>query len=149
MTGVTDDVNRANAQTGEEVFASWKISPRLDRWKDVLNHQFLPLFGASGEGVEFDYVFPMPLNREQDNAELTAKTQALATLVGAGFDPDEACEVVGLPVMAVVEKATQAPALPPGWVPEQGTGGPAAPDGEDMANLLRRMSALNRTRVIR
>ena len=31
MTGVTDDVNRANAQTGEEVFASWKVSPRLEQ----------------------------------------------------------------------------------------------------------------------
>ena len=60
MTGVTDDVNRANAQTGEEVFASWKVAPRLDRWRDVLNTQFLPLFGSAGEGVEFDYVFPQP-----------------------------------------------------------------------------------------
>ena len=49
MTGVTDDVNRANAQTGEEVFASWKVSPRLDRWRDVLNNQFLPLFGSTGQ----------------------------------------------------------------------------------------------------
>lgn len=112
MTGVTDDVNRANAQTGEEVFASWKIVPRLDRWKDVLNYQFLPLFGSTGEGVEFDYSFPMPLNREQDNAELTAKANAWAVMVTAGADPADAAEVVGLPPMGF-----QAPA------------GPAEPDG--------------------
>jgi HK97 family phage portal protein len=147
MLGNSDDVNRANAQTGEEVFANWSVVPRLDRWKDALNYQFLPLFGATGEGVEFDYVYPLPANREADNAELTAKSEALATLVNAGFDPDDACEVVGLPVMGIVEKAVQADALPPGWVPEQD--GEAAPDGEDMANLLRRMSALNRARVIR
>jgi hypothetical protein len=88
MTGVTDDVNRANAQTGEEVFASWKIKPRLDRWRDVVNTQFLPLFGSAGEGVEFDYSFPMPLNREQDNAELTAKAAAALTLIQAGYDPE-------------------------------------------------------------
>jgi HK97 family phage portal protein len=148
MTGVTDDVNRANAQTGEEVFASWKVAPRLDRWKDVLNSQFLPLFGSSGIGVEFDYIYPMPLNREQDNAEMLAKTKAAQTLVQAGYDPDDVCEVVGLPKMRVVEQATQAPALPPAWVPAA----PAAPAGgddeepaADPENVARRqMAAWNR-----
>src|SRR6185437_6922230 len=97
MTGVTDDVNRANAQTGEEVFASWKVAPRLDRWRDVLNSQFLPLFGATGVGVEFDYVYPMPQNREADALELTAKSNAALTLVTAGYDQTDVLEVVGLP----------------------------------------------------
>jgi hypothetical protein len=97
--------------------------------------------------VELDYVYPMPQNREQDNAELTAKCTAWATLVGAGADPTAALEVVGLPDMPIVERATQEPALPPGWVP----GAPAStadPDGDgisdaqdpaDMANRLRKM----------
>ena len=114
MTGVTDDVNRANAQTGEEVFANWWIEPRLHRWRDVLNYQFLPLFGTTGQGVEFDYVFPMPRNREQDNAELTAKATAAQSLVTAGYDPHDVLEVVGLPDMDVVETATQAPRCRPG-----------------------------------
>ena len=43
-------------------------------------------------------------------------------------------EVVGLPSMKVVEKATQAPALPPGWVPGAPPEAPAAPDaGEEAA----------------
>jgi HK97 family phage portal protein len=158
MTGVTDDVNRANAQTGEEVFASWKVAPRLNRWRDVLNTQFLPLFGSTGQDVEFDYTFPMPTNREQDNAELTAKTQAALVLIQAGYEPHAVLEVVGLPDMDVVEKATQEPALPPGWVP----GAPAAPGGDpgageeaaegqgggDAANLLRRMALMNHGRVM-
>lgn len=146
MLGNSDDVNRANAQTGEEVFANWSVVPRLDRWKDALNYQLLPLFGSTGENVEFDYIYPLPANREQDNAELTSKTQAWAALVGAGADPHDAAEVVGLPDMNVVEQATQAPALPPGWVPEQPAQDPvpAAPDNapaknDDMANLLRRV----------
>lgn len=143
MLGNSDDVNRANAQTGEEVFANWSVVPRLDRWKDALNYQFLPLFDAAGENVEFDYIYPLPANREQDNAELTAKAAAAQVLVNAGFDPADVLEVVGLPDMGVAEKAGQAPALPPGWVPEQGAA-PAAPGEDDMANLLRRMSALNR-----
>jgi hypothetical protein len=150
MTGETDDVNRANAQTGEEVFASWKIKPRLDRWRDVINTQFLPLFGSAGEGVEFDYSFPMPLNREQDNAELQAKTAAALTLVTAGFDPAAVLEVVGLPDMPAVVTATQAYALPPGWVPGEtapaatpapAAGAPATQDAADMAARLRKMLA--------
>jgi HK97 family phage portal protein len=125
MTGVTDDVNRANAQTGEEVFASWKVSPRLERWRDVLNNQLLPLFGATGVGVEFDFVYPMPQNREQDALELTTKANAALALVTAGYDPADVTEVVGLPAMGVVEKAVQEPAVPPGWVPAP----PAAPAG--------------------
>jgi HK97 family phage portal protein len=124
MLGVSDDVNRANAQTGEEVFSSWGVVPRLDRWKDALNHWFLPLFGSTGQDVEFDYIRPVPANREQDNAELLAKCSAWQMLVNAGADPHDALEVVGLPDMDIVEKATQAPSLPPGWVPG---GSPAAP----------------------
>jgi HK97 family phage portal protein len=132
MLGNSDDVNRANAQTGEEVFANWSVSPRLDRWRDALNERFLPLFGSTGEGVEFDYLYPLPANREQDNAELTAKSAAALSLIQAGYDPHDVLEVVGLPDMGVAEKAEQAPALPPGWVPGQ-PAAPAAPDGEQAA----------------
>jgi phage portal protein BeeE len=125
MTGVTEDVNRANAQTGEEVFSSWKVKPRLDRWSDVLNYQFLPLFGATAAGRELDYVYPMPQNREQDALELTSKSAAAEVLVSAGYDPADVLEVVGLPAMRVAERATQLPALPPAWVPAA----PAAPGG--------------------
>jgi len=117
MVGITDDVNRANAQTGEEVHLDNIVMPRLDRWSDVLNNKFLPLFGSAANNVEFDYVPPVAPNREQDNVELTSKSAAAQDLVDAGYDPHDVLEVVGLPDMGVVEKATQAPALPPGWVP--------------------------------
>ena len=128
MTGVTDDVNRANAQTGEEVFANWKIVPRLDRWKDVLNYQFLPLFGSAGQGVEFDYIYPLPANREQDNAELLAKGQAALWLVQAGYDPEQVLETVGLPAMDAT--------APPAPAPDAGdpdTSGTAGGDGDPTA----------------
>lgn len=154
MTGVTDDVNRANAQTGEEVFASWKVDPRLQGWRDVFNFQLLPLFGPTGLGVEFDYAFPTPVNREQDALELTSKSKAAQALVAAGFDPDDVCEVVGLPRMKVVEKATQAPALPPAWVPappaapDEGDDEDTAPSGAQDAQM-RRMAAWNRLAGVR
>jgi len=140
MTGVTEDVNRANAQTGEEVFAEWTVAPDLEQWRDdVINAQFLPLFGETAEGLEFDFAYPTPQNREQDNAELTTKTTALQVLVDAGFDPEDACQVVGLPPMKIAERATQSQALPPGWVPEMAPG--AAPDPVAVAEAILRAAS--------
>lgn len=102
MVGVDDDVNRANAMTAQEVFSAWKIVPRLDRWKDVLNHVFLRLFGSSGEGVEFDYHAPIPTDREADTKELLAKSQSAQFLVAAGYEPHDVLQVVGLPDMETV-----------------------------------------------
>lgn len=101
MLGVSDDVNRANAQTGEEVFSSWGVVPRLDRWQDGLMHSYLPLFGSTSTEVELGYITPVPTNREQDNQELLAKAQAALFLSQAGFDRAGIPKVVGLPDMAV------------------------------------------------
>ena len=131
MLGNSDDVNRANAQTGEEVFATWSITPRLDRWRDVLNNQFLPLFGSTGDGVEFDYIYPMPQNREQDNAELTAKANAAAVLAGTGiWDPDDILTVVGLPAMDTLTPEAIPDTAPVAPGPE---GPPAAAPADDDA----------------
>ena len=112
MIGAADDVNRANAITAEEIFQDQKVTTRLDLTKDMLNNKFLPLFGATGEGVEFDYINPRPVNREADALELQAKAQAALWLVQAGYDPAEVCETVGLPPMSA--QAIQQAAAPTG-----------------------------------
>jgi HK97 family phage portal protein len=126
MTGLTDDVNRANAQTGEEIFASWQVAPRLDRWKDALNGQYLAMFGSTAAGNEVDYSYPTPVNREQDALELTAKSTAASVLVDAGYDQADVLTAVGLPEMGIAEEPTQQPALPPGWVAPPPAAPPAA-----------------------
>lgn len=156
MLGNADDVNRANAQTAEEVFGRWKVIPRLERLKTALNERFLPMFGATGQGVEFDYVNPLPDDREADNAELTAKAQAFSALVDAGMDPDDVAEVVGLPKMR-----TKAPAVAPGTVypqeqpspgtepAEQGDGGnPASPETAEKPDTEPDTKATNYQRQI-
>lgn len=135
MLGVSDDVNRANAQTGQEVFDAWTVVTRLDRKRDVLNHQLLPMYGSAGMDVEFDYVHAAPANRELDQSELTAKANAVSVLVAAGFDPDDACEVVGLPQMGLAPvKAATVPAPP-----ASGASGGAGAPSDDMANRLLQM----------
>lgn len=127
MTGVTEDVNRANAQTGEEIFASWVVAPRLELWRSVLNTQFLPLFGKTAEGVEFDFLYPTPQNREADALELKAKTEAALALVTAGYDQEDVLKAVGLPSMRAVLTLSDQPALPPRWTPGAAPAPAAAP----------------------
>jgi HK97 family phage portal protein len=147
ILGTTDDVNRANAQTAQELFESFPVPDRLDRWRDILNCSFLPLFGSTGDGVEFDHDDAVTGNREADALELQSKATAAQRLVDAGYDPDDVAEAVALPKMGVAEKATQAPALPPAWVaapaPEAPPGAPAAPAPQDgpgvqLSDLLKR-----------
>ncbi len=141
MLGTVDDVNRANAQTAEETFVGWQSTPRLDRRRDTLNFKLLPMYGSSGEGVEFDYEDPTPGNREEDNAELTAKATAAKLLIDARFDRHDVLEVVGLPDMdvdaGVVAEAPDAPP-PPGPEGSPAGGDSLGVDGAALAALLGR-----------
>ena len=120
----------------------------------MLNHQYLPLFGATGAGVEFDYVYPMPSNREQDSLELTAKSTAAGALVLAGYDPGDVLETVGLPAMKVAPKPPPS-GLPPG-TPGAGMGAPGQPaaipgeagQGGDAENSTRRLAAWDAIEVL-
>lgn len=105
MLGTVDDVNRANAEAGEVMFARWLVQPRLERLKDVLNFSLLPMYGKQAErSLEWDYVTPIPKSREDDDRERDSKSQAWAALVTAGADPDDASDAVGLPRMRTVER---------------------------------------------
>ena len=64
ILGITEDVNRANADAAEFIFSQWLIKPRLERIKQKLNTELLPMFGAAAERLEFDYEDPTPENRE-------------------------------------------------------------------------------------
>lgn len=109
MLGTSDDVNRANAETAEEIFGHWQTVPRLERRRDTLNHKLLPMFGPGEEDRhEFDFDNPVPESREQANAEMVAKAAAAQTLIAAGFDPAAVLEWAGLPDMP-----WKPPAVPP------------------------------------
>jgi HK97 family phage portal protein len=151
MLGTVEDVNRANAETAREQFESFLISDRLDRWRDVLNGFFLPMFGSTGDGVELDHDDAVSSNREADALELKEKAAAAQVLVDAGFDPHDVLEVVGLPDMNVVEQATQAPALPPAWVPaapaEPAPGAPGADVEAILAQVMPELRELLESRA--
>lgn len=108
--GDVEDVNRASAEASKAFLAESRTVPRLERWKGALNLDFLAMFPGLGEGVEFDYDSPIPPDIETENATLTAKTTAWATLVREGADPDEAADACGLPRMKMAPRPEPAPA---------------------------------------
>lgn len=135
MLGSVDDVNRANAESAAEVFVGWQVIPRLNRRRDTLNSKLLPMFGAAGQGVEFDYEDPSPENAEAASAQLASKAAAARALVDAGYDPRDVLEVVGLPDMALAAPPVTEKAVP--RIPEKAPVEEVPDDG--MANLLRRV----------
>jgi len=99
MLGITEDVNRANAVAGEYQYAKYVDLPRAIRWRDMWNNFYLPLFGPTAEGLEWDFTSPVPEDTEAANAERESKAKAAKDLNDAGYNPDDVTEAVGLPKM--------------------------------------------------
>jgi HK97 family phage portal protein len=115
MLGGVDDVNRANAEAGEYVFAKWLIEDRLDRWRDWLNFDLLPQYGKTAVGLEWDYESPVPENSDARNAAVTANANALALLADKGFDVPALLSYLGMPEITYTKpepKVVQMPAPP-------------------------------------
>lgn len=134
VMGVTENSNRAVAQTAETTFARWLQVPRLDRIKRALNHYFLPLFypgmRLNDVPLEWDYVDPIPGDFEEDNATLLAQAQAALWLEQTGYDLTSIQEAVGLPEMEVApEKPAPPVAPPPVLVPAPGVSD-TSPEGD-------------------
>lgn len=100
MLGTVDDANRANMEAAEVMFARWVLVPRLERIKQALNNDLLPLYGGTTRGFEFDYDNPVPEDRQLASQELTAKAAAAQALVSAGFYAPEVREALDLPEMS-------------------------------------------------
>lgn len=99
MLGAVDDVNRANAEAGEYVFAKWIVEQGAKRLRGTLNNKFLPLFGKDeNKRFEFDFESPVEPDAERETNALSAKVNALARLMGAGFDHQEAAEWLEIPL---------------------------------------------------
>lgn len=112
MLGAVDDVNRANADAAEVVFARWLLVPRLERMKAAYNTVLLPMYGPVGEGLEFDYDNPVPADLDAEAAQLTSRAEAAAALKAAGWDAEDILTTVGLPPMRFSAPAAPAAAVP-------------------------------------
>ncbi len=66
ILGITENVNRANAESGEYVFARWVLRPRLQRLARKLDETLVPMFG---KGLSLTYEDPTPENRDAARAD--------------------------------------------------------------------------------
>jgi len=74
VMGISENVNRANAEAGDYTFARWLVKPRLTRLKNKLNEQLLPMFPkASGVEIDFDEVVPETIEQKKALAESGVK----------------------------------------------------------------------------
>lgn len=69
--GITDDVNRANAEATNYVFALRTIKPKMQLIVAYLNEFLVPRYG---DDIILDFKDPVPENREQKIQEMTAAT---------------------------------------------------------------------------
>jgi HK97 family phage portal protein len=125
--GTSESVNRANAEAFELMYSRWLIKTALNKIKQMLNSEFLPMFGSAGEGVEFDFENPVPDDQELEIKGLTAKADAYAALVGAGADPELVCEYLCIPDLGHIEPPEPAPAIMPSAPAEQPAGDEPVP----------------------
>jgi HK97 family phage portal protein len=105
--GVVEDVNRATAEASKAWFGETITVPRLDRWKGMLNNDFLPQFPGFGFDLEFVYSNPVPADREADREDKKTATRIYIDLIKAGVDPVEAAAYAGVPPMTIRTEATQ------------------------------------------
>ena len=69
IIGITDDVNRANAEASVYVFSLHTIKPLMQKLVDTLNEFLLPEFG---DDLRFDFESPVPADRVAMVAEYAA-----------------------------------------------------------------------------
>lgn len=97
------EANRATALAAKALYNTNLIKPRLERIKQALNNDFLPMFGSTGENVEFDYVLEEPEDPDEVNASRNSRVTAFVDLLSAGVDPEDAAMFCELPPMRMKE----------------------------------------------
>ena len=102
VMGITENVNRANAEAGDYTFARWLIKPRLTRIKNKLNEKLLPMFPeAKGVEIDFDEVVPETIEQKTGLAESGVKAGYMTINEGrklTGLDPIPAGDQLLIPM---------------------------------------------------
>jgi HK97 family phage portal protein len=126
--GLTEDVNRANAEASDYTYGKGLLVPRLDRFGGALNNDFLRLFGPEMGPRNYEFAYcrtdVVPDNLEAEALERESKATTFATLKGAGVHPEDAAMVAGLPPLRIVKQQPQpAPQSDPNQQGDDGTDG--------------------------
>lgn len=66
ILGITEDVNRANAEASEASWLKHNIKPKMERIVDYINEFLVPVYGSN---LVLGFCDPVPENTEQDYAQ--------------------------------------------------------------------------------
>ncbi|GAG96627.1 unnamed protein product, partial [marine sediment metagenome] len=124
VMGVSENVNRANAEAGDYTFARWLIKPRLTRIKNKLNEQLLPMFKAADLELDFDEIVPETVEQKKMLAESGVKAGWMTVNEARklnGLDPAKGGDIFLIPFNMMPTPADKPieppPAKPPGAPP--------------------------------
>ena len=99
VLGITDDVNRANAEATNYVFALRTIKPKMQLIVSYLNEFLVPLYG---ENLYLDFEDPVPENTELKVKELAASGGVLSPNEQReryfGYEPIEGADDILVPI---------------------------------------------------
>lgn len=114
IVAITDDVNRANAETADYVFAKRTIKPKMERIIEQLNEFLVPLFG---DNLWLDFQDPVPENLDAKIARYnSALTQGWLTTneirQEEGKDPIEGGDDILKPFNYAPIGSVEEPAVP-------------------------------------
>ena len=123
VMGISENVNRANAEAGDYTFARWLIKPRLTRIKNKLNEQLLPMFPqAKGVEIDFDEVVPETIDQKKDLAESGVKAGWMTINEARkmnGLDPVSGGEVFLIPFNMMPTPVNEPIETPPSAPPPE------------------------------
>lgn len=89
VLAISDDVNRANAESGEYVFAKYTLLPRLQMIYDKLNAFYVPKFGNT-RNIWLDFENPVPDDLKTLSDIRASETNTIRTI-------NESRAEIGLP----------------------------------------------------
>jgi HK97 family phage portal protein len=81
ILGLVEDVNRANAETNEYIYAKYTIKPDADALKDFLNNTIAPMLDPTGaQYFDYDEFVPVNMEIELKEREIALNKQAYKTV---------------------------------------------------------------------
>lgn len=129
VMGISENVNKANAEAGDYTFARWIVKPRLDWKKAKLQEQLLPKFRRS-ENLQIGFTEVVPETVEQKVAQAESGMRAGYLTINEarkmqGYDPLPNGDVllvplnlIPTPVSGKIEPSPQ-PEKPTEEIPEE------------------------------
>jgi len=123
VMGISENVNKANAEAGDYTFARWIVKPRLDWKKAKIQEQLIPKFRRS-ENLEIGFKEVVPETTEQKISAAESGMRAGYLTINEArktqaLDPIPSGDVLLVPLNLIPTPIKEEMVKPPPEVPEE------------------------------